>query len=495
MEEDDSDDDDLGDVVEEVSARLNEDLDEGEASAAQFIQDDSLEIDGTEVANVDDRHTLQNGNIPEKLKVKRGRPRRSLPDQSAPSTAVETASAHAVEPKKRGRRPKQNPIETAEDEAEARGATAEDTAVEHVLAARKALRAQKALAAALAIEEEEPPDEVSDEAEVIEAKPNPNPRKRKNAQREAEPEPEPEVELEPEPQVTDIFDINSQIDLPEPSSPKPAKRAQTTKAPKVATTLQDETPIAPPPAQQKTGKKTKKPPKERDPNARITSRKGPKSPAPLARADSVANSTTFTRPTARSLQVLRHETPAQDVGSQLLRSGRTSVKPLAFWRGERAIFGDMSLQGKQVVLPSIKEIIRTEEILPKLGTKRRGPARKKGQKKRIPRVEESSSEEEFEDEIEPWEIEDGVLTHETLRWDPRLRKGDVEEVDETGMFNQSAYIALAMTIGPHSFAPTDPLHRNRFLPPLYRRSQPRSSRRALQIRQDPNHAFLRLRHR
>ena len=455
---DDDDDDDLGDIVEEDSALLDEDR--SEADAELFVQDDSLQIAETEPADVEpadieDEQTLQIGNAAEKSKSKRGRPRRSLQNQSVPPTEAETASAPAIEPKKRGRRAKpvptealtEAPIETAMDEIEARGAIAEDIAVEQALAARKAARKaareQQALAATLAVEEEEePPDEVSDEAEVIEAKPKPNPRKRKNAQREPEPEPEleaqselePEPEPEAEPQVTDIFDINSQVDLPEPTPLKPVKRAKTTKASKAAATLEDEPPVSPPSAQQRTGKKAKKAPRERDPNARITSRKGPKTQASATRATSVTNSATLTRLTGRSLQVLRHETPAQDVGSRLMRSGRTSVKPLAFWRGERAIFGDMSLQGKQVVLPGIKEIVRADEILPEPRSRRKGSIKKKA-KKKIPREEESSSEEEYEDEIEAWEVDDGILTHETIRWDPRLRRGDPEEVDETGMFN------------------------------------------------------------
>ena len=165
----------------------------------------------------------------------------------------------------------------------------------------------------------------------------------------------------------------------------------------------------------------KPPPSARDPNARITSAKITKD----------KDSATFSKPMSsrpgpRSLTILRSETPAEDVGARLMKSGRTSVKPTAWWRNERIVYGDLAMDGKNLVLPGIKEVIRTEEIIdprPKRSAYRRTASKRR----KLDDVEE----EESEDEKEAWEQDPGILAAEVVRWNPQGRRG-FEEIEETG---------------------------------------------------------------
>ncbi|MCJ1405890.1 hypothetical protein MMC11_009120 [Xylographa trunciseda] len=164
-------------------------------------------------------------------------------------------------------------------------------------------------------------------------------------------------------------------------------------------------------------------PSERDPNLPITTTKGrPKASS----VEPISSTAPFSKPKSRSLYVLRHETPAEDDGSRLLRSGRTSVKPIAYWRGERIVYGESHLDGKNVVPPAIKEVIRTEEIVtqrPKRNYRRQFAASR-------PRTM-AAVEEEDEDE-EPWEQEPGILRAEVMQWDPVTQRGVedfIEDVD------------------------------------------------------------------
>ena len=223
---------------------------------------------------------------------------------------------------------------------------------------------------------------------------------------------------------------DSQMPVAEPK-PKgwPSKKAKTRAAPNDEPEVMPET--------QSVRAKTKQPaiaetpkqrgrkkahPSERGPNAKITSVK--KAPRKSASVEPRAMRASSARPGPRSLLVLRSGTPAEDSGSLTTRSGRNSVKPLAFWRNERIVFGES--QGKygtsDVVLPSIKEVIRTDELeqpRPRYTAGRRKPVRNRRQLDDV--------DEEDEDK-EPWEIEKGILQAEVVRWDPRTNDGEQEEI-------------------------------------------------------------------
>ncbi|KAH0551706.1 hypothetical protein GP486_007078, partial [Trichoglossum hirsutum] len=196
--------------------------------------------------------------------------------------------------------------------------------------------------------------------------------------------------------------------------------------------------VAPPASKKRatatTTKKTKKPPpSQRDPKARITSGK---------RTSGVSNAMRTTsenqvseppdleakkrgRPRKdpqnpalkpRSLFITRRETPTED-GALRTRSGRTSVKPCAYWRNERIVYGEGdSREGEGYLLPTIKEVIRTEEVEPLKRTRRRIA---NAGKKRRRHTEESESE---DDELEAWEVDPGIMTGEVEQWDEELER-------------------------------------------------------------------------
>lgn len=117
----------------------------------------------------------------------------------------------------------------------------------------------------------------------------------------------------------------------------------------------------------------------------------------------------------RGLLLLRRETPNTTAGFQQTRSGRNSIKPLAYWRGERVEWDtqEETADGNtKILLPAIKEVVRTEESIAQRSKKN---GQKKGKKgKRRP----AESDSEDDDEREPWEVEPGRIVGEVRDWDP-----------------------------------------------------------------------------
>lgn len=179
-------------------------------------------------------------------------------------------------------------------------------------------------------------------------------------------------------------------------------------------------------AKEVTSRKSKDPKiavSERDSNVKM------KPPRPTAKSSLTkrkGSRTEKVRPKLASLFVIRSETPA-DENALRMKSGRTSIKPVKFWQGERIIYGDGKKEGAVVTLPGIKEVIRTDEIpRPKRPTSRR--RRPKRQVKDEPEEEE----EEEEDEREPWETETGSVRAQVMQWDHVIGKYDEENTEETG---------------------------------------------------------------
>ncbi|KAJ5888856.1 hypothetical protein N7495_008897 [Penicillium taxi] len=122
----------------------------------------------------------------------------------------------------------------------------------------------------------------------------------------------------------------------------------------------------------------------------------------------------------RSLYILKKEDPT-DTSSTHTRSGRVSIRPLAYWRNERCVWGDgESAEGQRYPLSTIKEIVRTEEPKPehsKKGKRNRKPKSKK--------AKDDSSDEEDE-EADQWEKE-GVLHGYVPKWDVKAQASTEEE--------------------------------------------------------------------
>lgn len=143
----------------------------------------------------------------------------------------------------------------------------------------------------------------------------------------------------------------------------------------------------------------------------------------------------------RSLYILRRETPADDTVTHT-RSGRVSVKPLAYWRNERCVYGGSPgggalKDGARFPLNSIKEIVRTDE-LPQPSKPKRRPTKANGKGKKAPtKDDDSSSESELEEGpkedpyAEAWETETGTFHGNVSLWDhPAQAATEQEETIE-----------------------------------------------------------------
>ncbi|KAH0541856.1 hypothetical protein FGG08_003661, partial [Glutinoglossum americanum] len=197
--------------------------------------------------------------------------------------------------------------------------------------------------------------------------------------------------------------------------------------------------LTPPAPAPKVQVRKKPPPSQRDPNARITSGRkvGASSNTPM----SIIQSTEVEQPEPkkrgrprknpqnpalkpRSLYITRRETPTLD-GALKTRSGRTSVKPCAYWRNERIVYGEGdTMEGEGYLLPTIKEVIRTEEVEP---TRARRQKPRAGRKRRA----RTESESEDEDDLEPWEVDPGIMTGEVQQWNEELQKASSLHTTQT----------------------------------------------------------------
>jgi len=214
----------------------------------------------------------------------------------------------------------------------------------------------------------------------------------------------------------------------------------------------------------KTAQPLKPVPAHRGPNAKISSRRNSTSKAP-SRAGSI-------RPGARSLLIQRSETPAEGSGALITRSGRHSIKPLASWRGERAVFDSGIIEENGLTLGGIREIIRTDEIIEPR------PKRPVG-KRRKPKLEEVEEEDE---DMEDWERDTGVMTASVMAWDGVEGHFIEDQLDTQGSF-------LDISIYPNPYI----IIRNRLR--RLRNRNARHQRRRIPLRQDPHPPLLRLRHR
>ena len=138
----------------------------------------------------------------------------------------------------------------------------------------------------------------------------------------------------------------------------------------------------------------------------------------------------------RGLYILKREAPSNEKATHT-RSGRVSVRPLAYWRNERCIYGDGEAEvGQRFPLSTIKEIIRTEESLPE----KKGVGKRKSKKSKSARNKEEESDDESEDQADPWEKEDGVLHGYVRKWDDAQTGKDEEEV--LGVFSKALYFSF-----------------------------------------------------
>lgn len=155
------------------------------------------------------------------------------------------------------------------------------------------------------------------------------------------------------------------------------------------------------------------------------------------------------RPSApRSLYVLRRETPMDDSVSHT-RSGRISIKPLAYWRNERCVYSGTPNRisagiedGARFPLNSIKEIVRSEEVPEssrarnRKSKKSKNSGRGKGKgKSRVRDDEEDDTDidldpdnENADPDADEWELNSGTLKGPIASWDVDHQTGVPEDL-------------------------------------------------------------------
>ena len=167
------------------------------------------------------------------------------------------------------------------------------------------------------------------------------------------------------------------------------------------------------PAPDQPSKAKAKKPTERDPNIQVKATKKASDKPSSVRA----------RSASRSRFNPRSETPANDNGALLTRSGRHSIKPLASWRGERFVFGDRTSDS----LPGIKEIVRVDEVIEER------PKQKYRYKKNQSRAKSQLEEvEEDDEEKDDWERDEGIMHANVMDWDSSTGKFNEDNTWEQG---------------------------------------------------------------
>ena len=233
----------------------------------------------------------------------------------------------------------------------------------------------------------------------------------------------------------------------------------------------------------------------------------------LSRKDPIASRSTANQQRPRngfkkpgSLQRERHQTPNnEDEDSSILhtRSGRTSYRPLQYWKGERAVY-----RPQYEELSTIKEIVRMDDVTPV----KRQPSRStsanppKRKKRKLPVYADNADEEDEEleeDGLEDWEKEEaeGVVSGHVRVWDVDMQSG-VEERREQGEMFHFFFIHLLSfqivsselsTCHPHMFLPMLTCTNDRTSFCIKQNRSTRRRRSQFPLRENAIHAILRLR--
>jgi centromere protein C len=152
----------------------------------------------------------------------------------------------------------------------------------------------------------------------------------------------------------------------------------------------------------------------------------------------------------RGLFILRRETPMEVNGSKQTRSGRNSIKPLAYWKNERVEYTEDENEDNygKFLLPRIKKVVRAEEIEEPKRPKTKSRSTKSKKRAREPESED-------DDETEPWETEPGRVIGEIRSWDPEDQTGSqAEEVEEEIALSSAAIITREIKDTTFRFAKT-----------------------------------------
>ncbi len=221
----------------------------------------------------------------------------------------------------------------------------------------------------------------------------------------------------PKAAMVDLEESQMSLSMPSPATPRrgrPKKAKVDVLQDEQAEQAESTVPLRAP-AQPSKGKAKK--PKERDPNIQMKALK----------KESDKPSSLRARSASRSRFNPRSETPANDSGALLTRSGRHSIKPLASWRGERFVFGDRTKDS----LPGIKEIVRVDEVIEERPKQKY--RYKKSQSRAKSQMAEVKEEEEDEEEKDDWERDEGIMHARVMDWDSSTGKFNEDNTEEQGL--------------------------------------------------------------
>lgn len=137
-------------------------------------------------------------------------------------------------------------------------------------------------------------------------------------------------------------------------------------------------------------------------------------------------------PKSRGLLINRREVPGEASSMHRTRSGRTSFKPLAYWRNERVEFdkdeAEDAFAGRthksKFVLSRIKEVVRVDEPEPepkarsRRGGKKAGGGGAAGKRGRRRRSGGGDDDDDGDGPAEMWELDPGTVTGEVVVWQP-----------------------------------------------------------------------------
>jgi centromere protein C len=152
------------------------------------------------------------------------------------------------------------------------------------------------------------------------------------------------------------------------------------------------------------------------------------------------------------LFIVRRETPAEGIGFKKTRSGRNSIKPVNYWKGEKVEYNTDKTEdhfgGKRnFLMPTIKEVVRAEEV--------DQPKRARGKSKAPRSKKRAESESEDEAELDSWELEPGFINGDVRVWDPVDQIGSQAEETEVDIaFSAGAIVTTEIPGATFRFAKT-----------------------------------------
>ncbi|KAH7321058.1 kinetochore CENP-C fungal-like protein [Stachybotrys elegans] len=242
--------------------------------------------------------------------------------------------------------------------------------------------------------------------------PAPAARASQRSRRAAEPEPEPE----PEPVEEEEEEPEQQEPESEPEQPEeePEVNTRRVKKPRIEASA---------PARKSRGRPSKAAPAASKQQAVPKPKNKPKKLMEKIAEEPDAGEASFMAlksgpplPKSRGLVSVRHDEIRRT------KSGRSSYRPVEFWRGEGLILEDVeqsdAFHRDGFVLPSIKEVVRRPpEERPT--TKRSGAGRRVGRpkpKSKQQKIREAAD--EAADEPEAWELNPGTVMGEVVLWEP-----------------------------------------------------------------------------